>query len=79
MPEKTDISHLSIKIDGAPASEDVTGHLTDAVIDHSLHLPSMFTLTLHNPDMKWLDDETFREGKKDRDRSRRPTRKTVIG
>ncbi len=64
MPEKTDISHLSIKIDGAPASEDVTGHLTDAVIDHSLHLPSMFTLTLHNPDMKWLDDETFREGKK---------------
>jgi phage protein D/phage baseplate assembly protein gpV len=64
MPEKTDISHLSIKIDGAPASEDVTGHLTDAVIDHSLHLPSMFTFRLHNPDMKWLDDDTFREGKK---------------
>jgi phage protein D/phage baseplate assembly protein gpV len=64
MPDNTDISHLSIKIDDAPASEDVTGHLTDAVIDHSLHLPSMFTLRLHNPDMKWLDDETFREGKK---------------
>ncbi|MGD0003994.1 MAG: VgrG-related protein [Anaerolineaceae bacterium] len=64
MPGNTDISHLSIKIDGAPASEDVSGHLTDAVIDHSLHLPSMFTLRLHNPNMKWLDDETFREGKK---------------
>jgi phage protein D len=64
MPEETHISHLSIKIDGAPASEDVTGHLTDAVIDHSLHLPSMFTFRLHNPNMKWLDDETFREGKK---------------
>jgi phage protein D len=64
MPENTNISHLSIKIEGVPASEDVTGHLTDAVIDHSLHLPSMFTLRLHNPDMKWLDDETFREGKK---------------
>jgi phage protein D len=64
MPDNTNISHLSIKIEGAPASEDVTGHLTDAVIDHSLHLPSMFTLRLHNPDMKWLDDETFREGKK---------------
>ena len=64
MPGKTDISHLSLKIDGAPASEEVTQHLTDATIDHSLHLPSMFTLHLHTPDMKWLDDETFREGKK---------------
>ena len=64
MPEEPPISHLSFKIEGAPASEDVTAHLTDAVIDHSLHLPSMFTIRLHNPDMKWLDDETFREGKK---------------
>ena len=64
MPDEPHISHLSIKIEGSPASEDVTAHLTDAEIDHSLHLPSMFTLRLHNPDMKWLDDETFREGKK---------------
>jgi uncharacterized protein involved in type VI secretion and phage assembly len=64
MPEEQQISHLSIKIEGAPAPDDVTGHLTDVVVDHSLHLPSMFTIRLHNPDMKWLDDETFREGKK---------------
>ena len=64
MPANQQISHLSIKIEGAPAPDDVTGHLTDVVVDHSLHLPSMFTIRLHNPNMKWLDDETFREGKK---------------
>jgi phage protein D/phage baseplate assembly protein gpV len=64
MPEDKQISHLSIKIEGAPAPDDVVGHLTEVMVDHSLHLPSMFTIRLHNPDMKWLDDETFREGKK---------------
>jgi uncharacterized protein involved in type VI secretion and phage assembly len=38
--------------------------LLEVVVDHSLHLPSMFTIRLFNHDMKWLRDETFREGKK---------------
>ncbi len=64
MPDTPDLSHVSIKIEGQLASPDVAEDLLEVVVDHSLHLPSMFTLRLLNHDMKWLRDETFREGKK---------------
>ena len=63
MPASPHLSHVSLKVEGALASPDVMADLLEVVVDHSLHLPSMFTLRLFNHDMKWLRDETFREGK----------------
>jgi len=58
------LSHISIKVEGEFLPPDVTTDLLDVMVDHSLYMPSMFTLRLFNHDMKWLRDETFREGKK---------------
>ena len=62
--DRPNVSQLSIKVEGSLVSGDVVGDLLDVTVDHSLHVPSMFTIRLHNHDMKWLEDETFREGKK---------------
>lgn len=64
MPSNPDLSHIALKIEGALALEEIAGDLLQVVVNHSLHLPSMFTIRLHSHDMKWLRDETFREGKK---------------
>src|ERR1700690_1205237 len=64
MPATPDLSHVSLKIEGTLATPEVMADLLQVTIDHSLHLPSMFTIRLLNHDMKWLRDETFREGKK---------------
>lgn len=63
MPESP-LSHVSLKIEGAPASDEVQSSLEQVTVDHTLHRPSMFMLRLHTHDMKWLEDPTFREGKK---------------
>ncbi len=62
--ERLNVSQLSIKVEGSLISSDAVGDLLDVTVDHSLHVPSMFTIRLHNHDMKWLEDATFREGKK---------------
>ncbi len=64
LSERPHLSHMTLKIEGSPASDDVAGDLVQIVVDHSLHMPSMFTIRLHAHDMKWLEDDTFREGKK---------------
>lgn len=64
MTNTPQLSHIALKIEGTVAPEEVTTDLLQVVVDHSLHLPSMFTIRLLNHDMKWLQDETFREGKK---------------
>lgn len=64
MPEEVHISHLTIKVEGAPLTSEAIGSLDEVVVDHSLYLPSMFKLRLFSADMHWLEDETFREGKK---------------
>src|SRR5437764_11535663 len=64
MLNRSDISHVSLKVDGAPVAAAVTADLVGITVNHSLHLPSMFSLRLHSHDMKWLEDPTFREGKK---------------
>lgn len=64
MFEAIDISQLSLKIDGQPAADRVIDDLLEVIVDHSLHLPSMVTLRLYSHDMYWLEDPTFREGKR---------------
>src|SRR5262245_14406075 len=63
MFEAMHVSHISLKIDGLPAAAEVIDDLMEVIVDHSLHLPSMFTLRLYGHDMKWVEDPTFREGK----------------
>lgn len=58
------LAHVSIKVEGSWLSPEVVRDLIHVTVDHSLHLPSMFALRLYNHDMKWLREETFREGKK---------------
>jgi phage protein D len=62
--EQLHLSHVSLKIDGAPAPDDAQTDLIEVVVDQSLHLPSMFTLRLYSHDMRWLEAPFFREGKK---------------
>lgn len=64
MPERMPVSHISLTIEGAPAPSEVATDLMEVVVDHSLHLPSMFAIRLNNPDVRWLERDTFREGKK---------------
>src|SRR5512138_2895241 len=64
MPSDPQLSHMALKIEGEWASNDVASDLLEVEVHHSLHLPSMFTIRLYSHDMKWLEDQTFREGKK---------------
>jgi phage protein D/phage baseplate assembly protein gpV len=64
MSEHPDLSHVSLTVDGDPAPAEAATDLVEVVVDHSLHLPSMFSLRLFSHDMKWLEDPTFREGRK---------------
>ena len=64
MFDETHVSPISLKINGQPAAAEVIDDLMEVIVDHNLHLPSMFTLRLSSHDMKWLEDPTFREGKK---------------
>ena len=58
------VSHLSIKIEGQPMPPEMISSLQEGIVDLNLHLPGMFTLRFLSTDMHWLEDDTFREGKK---------------
>ena len=64
MPDTTLLlSQFYIKIDGQLASEPLMHNLMDATVENSLHLPDVATLTLHDPDGKWVDDGSLSPGK----------------
>lgn len=64
MLREIDVSHLSLKIEGVLASEEVMDILLEVVVDVSLHLPSMATLRFVDHDMQLLQAATFEPGKK---------------
>jgi len=79
MPPRPDLSHVSLKVDGQQVPE-AAPDLVEIVVDHSLHLPSTFWIRLYSHDMKWLEDRTFREGKKvEISYGERPTVKLLSG
>ncbi len=53
------LAQLSLKINGQAASKDLMRDLKEVTLDHSLHLPSMFTIRVYSPDMSWMDESTF--------------------
>ncbi len=57
------LSQFYIRIDGTEAPEAMMTNLVDATVENSLHLPDVATLTLHDPDGKWVDDVNVAPGK----------------
>lgn len=67
------LSQPLLKIDGSPAPAEFTKDILKIVVEESLHLPSMFTITLHNnylpasndpPNQPWRHRPYLEIGKK---------------
>ena len=64
MPTKAElISQIYLKIDGANASQDMMDNLIYIEVDDSLNLADMFTIYLHDPNLRWSDSDAFAVGK----------------
>lgn len=60
MPERQPIvSHIAIEVDGEKLSSAVLGQLLEVTVDQHVHLPSMFSIRLYDPEMKLLDGKPF--------------------
>src|SRR5512144_384244 len=57
------ISQFFIKVGGSDIPTELMNVLREAVIDTSLQLPSMFSLTFLDPQLKWVDEAMFDLGK----------------
>ncbi|CAG0933313.1 Actin cross-linking toxin VgrG1 [Thermoflexales bacterium] len=57
------ISQLFIKVGGSDIATELMNVLHEAVIDTSLQLPSMFSLSFLDPALKWVDESMFDLGK----------------
>jgi phage protein D/phage baseplate assembly protein gpV len=62
MPD-SHFSQIFIKVGGSDISTDLMNALREVVVDSSLQLPSMFTLSFYDPQLKWVDDAQFDLGK----------------
>jgi phage protein D len=56
------LSQFYIKLDGAPASNELMLGLLEATVEDSLHLPDVATLVLHDADGKVVDNTTLKPG-----------------
>jgi phage protein D len=57
------LSQIYVKFDGVAAPSDMMVNLIEARVETSLHLPDVATLTLHDPNGKWVDDANLAPGK----------------
>jgi phage protein D len=57
------LSQCQIRIDGWDAPLELMQDLIEVVVDSSLYLPSMFTIRVNDPDLKWVDDARLDIGK----------------
>lgn len=56
------LTHFYVEIGGAQASETFMHDLEQVVVETSLHLPDVATLTLHDSRMHWLDEALVAPG-----------------
>lgn len=63
MPQESLLSQFYVKIDGADAPEEVMNGLIEVTVEDSIHLPDMFIIRLHDRGLRWVDSQTFAEGK----------------
>src|SRR5512136_1991363 len=52
-----------IKIGGQDVSQELETAILEIIVDTSLYLPSMFTIKLMDPALKWVDDALLDIGK----------------
>lgn len=57
------ISRIYLSFDGAEASQEVIDSIVSVEVDDSLILPDMFAIHLQDPELRWIDDDTFSVGK----------------
>jgi phage protein D len=57
------LSQFYFKFGGAEAPADMMVNLIEATVESSLHLPDVATLTLHDPNGKWVDEANLAPGK----------------
>jgi phage protein D/phage baseplate assembly protein gpV len=57
------MDHFYVKIDGIDLATEVMDDLIEISVDTSLHLPSMFTIHIHDEELTWLGQEIFDPGK----------------
>ncbi len=63
MPSPTQLApRIYLKFNGNNASEQVTDAIISVEVDDSLTLPDMFAVHLRDPNLRWIDDDTFAVG-----------------
>ena len=56
------ISRIYLSFDGTEASEEVIDSIISVEVDDSLILPDMFAIHLQDPELRWIDDDTYSVG-----------------
>lgn len=60
MPENRKLaSQVYVQLDGSDVQQEVMNKVAELVVDQHTHLPDMFTVRLHDPDLKLLDEGPF--------------------
>jgi phage protein D len=56
-------ANITVKIDGSDVSKDFMSDVQRIVVDATLHMPSMFTIKLRDPELEWVDYDLLDLGK----------------
>lgn len=57
--EELVVSRLYIKLSGSVLESTVMNEVQEVIVDQHTHLPGMFTIRLHDPDLELLDEGPF--------------------
>lgn len=52
-----------IFIDGQVAPAELQAAISEVIVDDSLHLPDLFSIYIHDPELKWIDSDLLNVGK----------------
>jgi phage protein D len=59
----TQLSQFYIQLAGSDAPEEFMRALLEVTVENSLHLPDVATITLHDSQLRWIDDDSLAPGK----------------
>jgi len=63
VPAADYLSSFLVKIGGTDVPKDFMSAVQRIVVDATLHMPSMFTIELRDPELEWVDDSSLDLGK----------------
>lgn len=55
--------HLTLKLNGSPAAQELLDNVLEVVVDDQVRLPTMFTLRVLDEALTWIDSEQLAIGK----------------